>query len=112
MQVLLPACKAQHFADIVAQGMRLMRRDVLALLAALLIFPLLASAADTNNPLNVVLITIDTARAAHVGCYGYKLIETPHLDDLAAAGVRFTNAYTPVPITLPAHSVMLAGTYS
>jgi arylsulfatase A-like enzyme/Flp pilus assembly protein TadD len=112
MQVLLPACKAQRFADIVAQGMQPMRRDVLALLAALLIFPLLASAADTpNNPPNVVLITIDTVRADHVGCYGYKLIETPHLDDLAAAGVRFTNAYTPVPITLPAHGVMLTGTY-
>jgi len=61
--------------------MQVMRRDVLALLAALLIFPLLASAADPpNNPPNVVLITIDTVRADHVGCYGYKLIETPHLD--------------------------------
>src|SRR6267378_3547441 len=112
MQVLLPGCWAQHFAEIVAQEMQVMRRDVLALLAALLIFPLLASAADPpNNPPNVVLITIDTVRADHVGCYGYKLIETPHLDALAAAGVRFTNAYTPVPITLSAHSVMLTGTY-
>ncbi len=112
MQVLLPGCRAQHFAEIVAQEMQVMRRDVLALLAALLIFPLLASAADPpNNPPNVVLITIDTVRADHVGCYGYKLIETPHLDALAAAGVRFTNAYTPVPITLSAHSVMLTGTY-
>src|SRR6266852_5654551 len=112
MQVLLPGCRAQHFAEIVAQGIQVMRRDVLGLLAALLIFPLLASAADPpNNPPNVVLITIDTVRPDHLGCYGYKFIETPYLDALAAAGVRFTNAYTPVPITLPAHSVMLTGTY-
>jgi arylsulfatase A-like enzyme/Flp pilus assembly protein TadD len=112
MQVLQPGCRAQHVAEIVAQEMQVMRRDVLALLAALLIFPLLASAADPpNNPPNVVLITIDTVRADHLGCYGYKLIETPHLDALAAAGIRFTNAYTPVPITLPAHSVMITGTY-
>jgi arylsulfatase A-like enzyme/Flp pilus assembly protein TadD len=84
----------------------------LALLAALFIFPFSASAEPTpNDAPNVLLITIDTVRADHLGCYGYKLIETPHLDSLAAAGVRFANAYTPVPITLPAHSVMLTGTY-
>lgn len=83
-----------------------------ALLAALTSFPLFASAAPpANEAPNVVLITIDTVRADHLGCYGYKLIETPHLDALAAAGARFANAYTPVPITLPAHSVMLTGTY-
>jgi arylsulfatase A-like enzyme/Flp pilus assembly protein TadD len=85
---------------------------VLALLAAPFIFPFPLAAADPpNNPPNVVLITIDTVRADHLACYGYKLIETPHLDALAAAGVRYTHAYTPVPITLPAHSVMLTGTY-
>jgi arylsulfatase A-like enzyme/Flp pilus assembly protein TadD len=83
-----------------------------ALLASLFLFPFSTSAAPApNDPPNVVLITIDTVRADHVGCYGYKLIETLHLDALAAAGVRFTNAYTPVPITLPAHSVILTGTY-
>lgn len=60
---------------------------------------------------NVVLITLDTLRADHLGCYGYKLIQTPNLDGLAAEGVRFANAYTPVPITLPSHSVILTGTY-
>jgi arylsulfatase A-like enzyme/Tfp pilus assembly protein PilF len=83
-----------------------------ALLATLFIFPLSTSAGPTpNDPPNVLLITIDTVRADHLGCYGYKSIETPHLDALAAAGVRFANAYTPVPITLPAHTVMLTGTY-
>jgi arylsulfatase A-like enzyme/Flp pilus assembly protein TadD len=69
-----------------------------------------AKPASKGSP-NVVLITLDTLRADHLGCYGYKQIETPNLDGLAAAGARFANAYTPVPITLPAHSVILTGTY-
>jgi arylsulfatase A-like enzyme/Tfp pilus assembly protein PilF len=84
----------------------------LAILGTLFVFPFSTSATPTpNDPPNVLLITIDTVRADHLGCYGYMSIETPHLDALAAAGVRFANAYTPVPITLPAHTVMLTGTY-
>jgi hypothetical protein len=60
---------------------------------------------------NLVLITIDTLRADHLGCYGYKAIETPHMDLLAAEGTRMERAYTPVPITLPSHTVMMTGTF-
>lgn len=68
------------------------------------------STRDSGRP-SVVLITLDTVRADHLGCYGYSRIETPNLDRLAAAGVRFTRAYTQVPITLPSHAVILTGTY-
>src|SRR5713226_5557609 len=114
MKGLLRARGTRHFADIFLKGNQVLRAKVLPLLvlAAFLLFPILASAAPPPNvPPNVVLITIDTVRADHLGCYGYKLIETPYLDALAAGGVRFSNAYTPVPITLPAHSVILTGTY-
>jgi len=48
-----------------------------------------AAAQTTAKPaLNVVLITIDTLRADHVGCYGYKQIKTPNIDGLAADGTR------------------------
>ena len=60
---------------------------------------------------NVVLITIDTLRADHLGCYGYKQIKTPNIDALAANSSRFDRAYTPVPVTLPSHAAMLTGTY-
>jgi arylsulfatase A-like enzyme/cytochrome c-type biogenesis protein CcmH/NrfG len=60
---------------------------------------------------NVVLITIDTLRADHVGCYGYKQIKTPNIDALAADGARFERAFAVVPVTLPSHSSMLTGTY-
>ena len=60
---------------------------------------------------NVVVITIDTLRADHLGCYGYKQIRTPNIDALAADGARFEHAYTAVPVTLPSHTVMFTGTY-
>lgn len=65
---------------------------------------------DALKP-NVIFITIDTLRADHLGCYGYKQIQTPSIDALARAGVRFTQAYTPVPITLPAHTTIFTGSY-
>src|SRR6266446_5477170 len=48
---------------------------------------------------DVFLVTIDTLRADHVHCYGYRDVETPALDGLAKDGVRFTQALTPSPIT-------------
>lgn len=64
-----------------------------------------------KRELNVVLITIDTLRADHLGCYGYKDIKTPNIDGLAADGARFERAFSVVPVTLPSHSSMLTGTY-
>ncbi len=58
---------------------------------------------------DVFLITIDTLRADHVGCYGYKQGETPNLDALAAQGVRFTEAFTVSPITNSSHASILTG---
>jgi len=85
-------------------------RRLLLILAALT--ALHAAAQTPAKPaLNVVLITIDTLRADHVGCYGYKQIKTPNIDALAADGVLFERAFAVVPVTLPSHSSMLTGTY-
>ena len=59
---------------------------------------------------NVLLITLDTTRADHLGCYGYQEIETPTLDRLAEEGVRFAKVYAAAPITLPSHASILTGT--
>ena len=69
-----------------------------------------AKAAPHPAP-NVVLVTIDTLRPDHLGCYGYKQIRTPNIDGLAADGIRFERAYTSVPVTLPSHTVIFTGTY-
>jgi choline-sulfatase len=67
-----------------------------------------AQSSHSSSP-DVFLITIDTLRADHVGCYGYKQVETPALDALAADGVRFTHAFTHSPITNTSHATILTG---
>jgi len=57
----------------------------------------------------VFLITIDTLRADHVHCYGYDRIRTPALDLLAKQGIRFTQAFTPSPITNSSHASIMTG---
>lgn len=60
---------------------------------------------------SLLLITIDTLRADHLGSYGYDAGETPHLDRLAREGVRFDQVATTVPLTLPAHASIMTGQY-
>ena len=60
---------------------------------------------------NLLLITLDTTRADHLGAYGRTAARTRHLDRLAAEGVRFDNAFSPAPITLPAHASIFTGLY-
>ena len=55
----------------------------------------------------VVLVTIDTLRADHLGCYGGSWIDTPSLDALAERGVRFETVISPAPLTLPAHASLM-----
>ncbi len=58
---------------------------------------------------NLLLITLDTTRADHLGCYGYKEARTPNLDRLAAEGWRFNRVYCSAPLTLPSHATILTG---
>ncbi|MBK5259158.1 MAG: sulfatase-like hydrolase/transferase [Thermoanaerobaculia bacterium] len=64
---------------------------------------------EQTAPLNVLLITLDTTRADHLGSYGARNGATPSLDALAARGVRFELAQSVAPLTLPAHATMLTG---
>ncbi len=100
-------------------GWALMRR--LAILPRITFVPMFAAvallgtalwaqtSAPRNVPPDVYLITIDTLSADHVGCYGYKQVETPALDALAADGIRFTEAFTHSPITNTSHTTILTG---
>jgi arylsulfatase A-like enzyme/Tfp pilus assembly protein PilF len=60
---------------------------------------------------NVLLFTLDTTRADHIGCYGYPNVRTPNIDGLAADGFLFKNATAQAPLTLPSHSSIFTGTY-
>ena len=80
------------------------------ILAGISTFQNAAQGQSTKSaPPDVYLITIDTLRADHVGCYGYKQIETPALDALAGDGVRFSQAFTHSPITNTSHITILTG---
>src|SRR6185436_6741913 len=78
------------------------------------LLPLLGLVACTSGPSpptgppNVVLITMDTVRADRLGCYG-AAAPTPALDGLARAGVRFDQATSAAPPTLPSHATILTG---
>jgi arylsulfatase A-like enzyme/tetratricopeptide (TPR) repeat protein len=60
---------------------------------------------------NVLLFTLDTIRADHIGCYGDATATTPALDALAARGVLYENAMAQVPLTLPSHGTILTGRF-
>jgi choline-sulfatase len=62
-----------------------------------------------NERPSVLLITIDTLRADHLGCYGYRTAATPAIDALARRGVRFATAVAHVPLTGPSHASILTG---
>jgi choline-sulfatase len=67
-------------------------------------------AAAPKGPLpSVLLITVDTLRADRVGAWGDVLARTPHMDALARDGVSFAKAFTPAPLTLPAHASLMTG---
>jgi len=59
----------------------------------------------------VVLISMDTTRADHLSCYGYKYKTTPNIDSLARDGITFKNVISHVPLTLPSHSSVFTGKY-
>lgn len=60
---------------------------------------------------DIVLVSIDSLRPDHLGCYGYPAPTSPNLDELASAGVRFTNAVSTTSWTLPAHAALFTGLY-
>lgn len=64
-----------------------------------------------QRPPNIVLVLLDQLRADVCGTYGSRLCRTPSIDGLAAQGMRFDRAYTPIGICSPARASMLTGTY-
>lgn len=87
------------------------RNPLLAFTAATILVGSGCAAPQLERP-NVVILTVDTIRADRLGCYGYAEAHTPNLDAFASErAVRFDQAATAAPITLPAHCSILSGTY-
>src|SRR3954451_5042471 len=87
-----------------------MRIRVLVL-SAMLGFVVLFGCQRFSRRPNVLVITIDTLRADHLGCYGFHLAHTPAIDALSSEGVRCANAVSSAPITMPSHTSIFTGLF-
>ena len=79
--------------------------------ASLVLLLLISSSVIAAEPPNVVLIVADDLCAMDLGCYGGKFHRTPHLDKLAADGMRFTQSYSACPVCSPSRAAIMTGRY-
>ncbi len=63
------------------------------------------------KPRNILIVCSDEHARSALGCYGHPVAQTPALDRLAGLGTRFTRAYTPSPICIPARACLATGTH-
>lgn len=78
--------------------------------AGLLLFSPAAHAAEVRHP-DIVLITVDTLRADHLGAYGHRGRISPRIDAFAKDALVFLDASTPFPLTTPAHLSLFTALY-
>src|SRR4029453_15034739 len=87
----------------------MIRNFILALATALLGVSSGFTQADTPN---IVIIFADDLGYGDLGCYGHPTIRTPHLDRMAAEGMRFTDFYSAAPVCTPSRAALLTGRYA
>src|SRR3954463_3031413 len=87
-----------------------MRRTPILAVVILLFAPLISMAAPARPP-NIVIILADDLGYGDLGCYGSPSIRTPHLDDMAREGLRFTDFYVAGAVCSPSRAALLTGRY-
>ncbi len=81
-------------------------KAILTLLAGLSFLALPAAGAERPN---LIWVMADDLGYGELGCYGQKIIETPHLDQMAREGMRFTHFYAGATVCAPSRSVLMTG---
>ena len=72
----------------------------------------LAVATEATKRPNVLYIMCDDMGYGDLGCYGQRLIDTPHIDSLARSGILFTQAYAGSPVSAPSRACLMTGQHS
>lgn len=80
-------------------------------MASLLSVAILTHVAISYRSYNVILITVDTQRPDYFSCYNPEAASTPNIDFIASKGIRFTRAFSLIPITMPAHTAIFTSHY-
>jgi len=81
-----------------------MNKTLIFLIAAVLVSGFVLEAkADLKK---IIIISVDTLRADHLGCYGYPLNTSPNIDTLSPDSIRFSHCYTVTPLTAPSFSTL------
>jgi len=84
-------------------------RALVTCIAGIFCFWNAALAADKSERPNVIVIMTDDMGYADLGCYGSRDIKTPHIDRLAAEGLRLTNFYSNGPVCSPTRAALMTG---
>jgi arylsulfatase A-like enzyme len=87
-------------------------RTLSGLLALVTLAPVAAAQTSGARPPNIVFILADDLGIGHLGCYGQDKIRTPHVDRLAAEGMRFTQFYAGANVCAPARSTLMTGLHT
>lgn len=85
---------------------------LLALLGSVSLFSSTANQAFAGQKPNIIFIMADDLGYAELGCYGQTKIKTPHIDQLAADGMKFTQAYAGSMVCQPSRSVLMTGQHT
>ena len=94
--------------------MKLRETSVILLLAGIMV-PMITGcnhSRDAEAVPNIIFILADDLGYAELGCYGQEKIETPHIDALAAGGMRFTQHYAGAPVCAPSRCVLMTGLHT
>ena len=88
-----------------------MKRRILITIVVILSVLILLHVYLSYRSYNVILITMDTQRPDYLSCYNHETPPTPNIDRIASEGVRFTQAYSLIPITMAAHTAIFTSKY-
>ena len=88
-----------------------MKKDKLMLLGCSLLATTATQAQEAQKP-NIIYIMCDDMGYGDLGCYGQKYISTPNLDNMAAEGMLFTDAYAGSPVSAPSRASLMTGQHT